>query len=196
MIKDECITAHKVWAVGEQNKKNIRAKRSAEKLWNKTKKKGYVNLWSRSDWMNSLQEDINLIARLIDKGSCCISSLQPCGSWKENGGHRFSVKAHGNLRFHLMNIHMQSYWQNHHQSGNPDGYDIGLETLYGSDYRNEVHALKLKYPVLKLTVPELMEAKKIALDVIKDLRSKNLVYSNTERINLRKKLNLILCIYK
>lgn len=174
------------------------AKRKREakekKDWDKKKSDMRNELKTHSDWSKELQIEINTIARLIDKSTLCISSLKPLND-KFDAGHRFSVGAFPSLRFHLLNIHAQSVNQNQYLSGNPDGYDHGLSCIYGDEYLNEVHALKEKYPVLKLTIPELIEAKSRAKKIVKALKALDLVYTPELRIEMRKKYNHKIGIY-
>jgi len=160
----------------------------------KEKQEGYERLMTHSDWSNELQKIMNHIARLIDKDVPCISSLRMGG--KIAGGHRFSVGANPQLRFNLLNIHAQSFEQNSHKSGNPDGYDKGLLELYGSEYLETVHELKTKYTTLKLTIPELIQAKSKASKVVSALKKLDSTYAPKMRIELRRKFNEQIGIYK
>jgi hypothetical protein len=165
-----------------------------QKNWNKKKSEMRNELKTHSDWSKELQIEINTIARLIDKSTLCISSLKPLND-KFDAGHRFSVGAYPALRFNLLNIHAQSVNQNQYLSGNPDGYDHGLSSVYGDEYLQGVHELKLKYPVLKLTIPELIQAKSRAKKIVKALKALDLVYPTALRIELRKKYNKKIGIY-
>ena len=177
--KDECIKAHS-------------EKAKADK-WKFEKKELTEKLMTHSDYCNLLQPIINEIARLIDKDVPCISSLRSEG--KMAGGHRWSVGSNANLRFNLLNIHQQCFAENSYKSGNPDGYDHGLSTLYGDVYVDEVHSLKLKYPLMKWSIPELIHAKARASKINKELKSLDMTYSHGVRIELRKKFNNIIGLY-
>lgn len=170
------------------------SQKQKEKAWRKKKTQLKDTLKTHSDWVKELQIEINGIVRLIDKGSVCISSLKPLND-KYDAGHRFSTGAFPSLRFHLFNIHAQSVWQNQYNSGNPDGYDHGLECIYGLDYLNEVHDLKKRFKTLKLTTPELTTAKAKAKKIRKGLNDLNLIYTPKQRIELRKKINKELGLY-
>lgn len=163
--------------------------------WDKRKAEMKENLKTHSDYCADLQKEVNAIVRLIDKGSVCISSLKPLND-KYDAGHRFSTAAWPSLRFNLLNIHAQSVWQNQYNSGNPDGYDHGLESIYGLDYLNEVHNLKQAFPTLKITIPELQVAINRARKIRKGLNDLDLTYSPQKRIELRKLYNKQLGIYK
>lgn len=172
---------------------NLREKK--DKLnWQKKKKKRTDELKTHSDWSKELQIEVNTIVRLIDKGAPCISSLRN-GNEQIQGGHRFSVGAFPQLRFNLFNIHGQTASENMYNSGNPDGYDHGLSCIYGDKYLKEVHGLKKKYPILKLSIPELIHAKARAKKIVKVLKELNATFTPEQRIELRRKYNKILQIY-
>jgi len=170
------------------------AQEQKEKSWKKQKSETKDKMKTHSDWCNELQPRINLIARLIDKDQPCISSLRMEG--KMAGGHRFSVGAHPSLRFNLLNIHQQSFKDNSHLSGNPDGYDHGLSCVYSDTYLEMVHELPKKYPLLKLTIPELIAANSKAKKIVNELKKLDMVYPPEVRILLRLKYNDRLAIYK
>lgn len=170
-------------------------KKQNQKSWNKKKSEMRNELKTHSDWSKELQAEINTIVRLIDKSTLCVSSLRPLND-KYDAGHRFSTGAFPSLRFNLLNIHAQSVHQNQYLSGNSDGYDHGLSCIYGDEYLAQVHILKVKYPVLKLTIPELIEAKARAKKIVKALKALDLVYTPELRIEMRKKYNHKLGIYK
>ncbi len=172
---------------------NLREKK--DKLnWQKEKKKRTDELKTHSDWSKELQIEVNTIVRLIDKGAPCISSLRN-GNEQMQGGHRFSVGAFPQLRFNLFNIHGQTASENMYNSGNPDGYDHGLSCIYGDKYLKEVHGLKKKYPILKLSITELIHAKARAKKIVKGLKELNATFTPEQRIELRRKYNKILNIY-
>lgn len=172
-----------------------KANYGANKKWKERKSEMKDELKTHSDWSKELQIEINTIVRLIDKGSLCVSGLTTLND-KFDAGHRFSTGAFPSLRFNLFNIHAQSVHQNQYLSGNPDGYDHGLSCIYGEAYLEMVHELKLKYPVLKLTIPELIQAKSKAKKIVKELKTLNLTYPPKVRIELREEYNKRLGIYK
>mgnify|MGYP003508466676 FL=1 len=172
---------------------NLREKK--DKLnWQKEKKKRTDELKTHSDWSKELQIEVNTIVRLIDKGAPCISSLKPLND-KFDAGHRFSTAAWPSIRFNLFNIHAQSVNQNQYLSGNPDGYDFGMRCIYGDQYCGDVHYLKKQYPILKLSIPELIHAKARAKKIVKGLKELNAIFTPEQRIELRRKYNKILNIY-
>jgi hypothetical protein len=94
----------------------------------------------------------------------------------------------------LHNIHRQNVCCNKWKSGNPDGYDEGLEKIYGSDYANYVKALKYNQYDLKLSVPEIVDACKKAREFIKFLST--IEDKSNMRIELRNLGNQKLGIYQ
>lgn len=183
METTECIKAHTDYA-----------KLQMEKGWRKRKTAIKNDLKTHSDWCKELQAEVNTIVRLIDLDSICISSLKPLNE-KYDAGHRFSVGAFPELRFNLLNIHAQSVNQNQYLSGNPDGYDHGLESIYGKEYLELVHGLKEKYKSMKWSIPELVQAKARAKRIINGLKALNQKFTPKQRIELRKKYNEILGLY-
>jgi len=171
------------------------AQEQKEKSWKKRKSEMNNELKTHSDWSKELQIEINTIVRLIDRGAPCVSSLRQ-GSEQIHAGHRWSVGAFPSIRFHLNNNHAQTAEQNNYQSGNPDGYDHGLSCMYGDEYLQMVHELPKKYPVLKPTIPELIEYKARAKKIVKELKTIDLIYPPEVRILLRLKYNDRLAIYK
>jgi hypothetical protein len=163
--------------------------------WQKEKKKRTDELKTHSDWSKELQIEINTIVRLIDKGAPCISSLRN-GNEQRQAGHRWSVGSSPSLRFNFFNIFGQTAEQNNYQSGNPDGFDHGISCIYGDEILNEVHGLKKKYPILKLSIPELIHAKARAKKIVKGLKELNATFTPEQRIELRRKYNKILGLYE
>lgn len=160
-----------------------------------SKKELKERLKTRTDYEKDLQKLVNQIARLIDRGAPCVSSLRPI-TGKCDGGHRFSTGSFPALRFNLFNIHAQSVAENQYRGGNPDGYDHGLSTMYGDAYVEMVHGLKKKYPVLKLTQDELKEAIKKARILISEILCAIPPLTPDMRIKWREAANNKLNIYK
>lgn len=168
--------------------KEVKAKQQRAK-----DKKTREGLKTLTNWQKDLETEINKIARLIDKGSGCIS----CGGHTTPaGGHYVSVKANGSIRFNLDNIHLQDFNCNNWKSANIINYDLGLIERYGKEYWEYVKfELPKKYPILKLKAfeykPIIAEARKI----VRELEKLDLQYSAKVRIELRKKYNERLGIY-
>ena len=168
--------------------------KETKKAWGIEKKQRLEKLKSHGDYENELQPIVNKIARLIDKDQPCIS----CGKIpkKPQGGHRFSVGSNNSIRFNLHNIGIQCFKCNSELSGNPDGYDEGLVKVYGKDYFEYIKfELKLAYPIVKLTIPELITARAKAMEIVKELEKSDKVYSSPQRIELRMFLNHRIGIY-
>lgn len=149
---------------------------------------------SLSDYKNDLQREVNLIARLIDQDCPCVSSGRKSG--KMSGGHRLAVGGWSSLRFHLMNIWIQSFHDNHHLSGNPSGYDVFLKEV---GIYEIVMDLNVTYPKIHWKDYDLKEKIVMARQIVKELKEMNqadsLPRSNDKRISLRVKFNQQLGIY-
>lgn len=144
----------------------------------------------------TLQELINKIVRLIDKGHPCISSGKPYGNYTPHAGHFFSTGAYPSLRYNLLNIYAQSDYENTYKSGNGTIYGLRLKDVFGQDIRDEIEGLIKKYPVLKLSKIEAHEKCATARNIIKALESMECPISTEMRISLRKRFNESLGIYK
>jgi len=177
-------------------KERERIEKNRKRLENKEKADFHRSQLTQSQWLKVLQPFVNKIARLIDSDFPCISSSRTIGKW--NGGHYYTVKAHGNLRFHLFNIYKQSFSDNHHKSGNITEYSYNLFRIFGSDFvNNEIFTLDVKYPVLKLSIPEIKEKIEICRGIIKRQEKGEFIAKTTqERISIRIELNNLIGIYK
>jgi hypothetical protein len=174
--------------------RKIREKRAKlERADLKELKKGML---THKDWLGMLQVKINCIARTIDNEFSCISSRRTTGQW--HGGHFFTTQAHPNIRFHLFNIWKQSAQDNTHKSGNITEYLFNLYRLFGNDFvNNELLKLDEKYPVTKLSVPEIKEAIENCKEIIKRQQKGEFIAKTTqERITIRIELNNLIGIYK
>ena len=151
---------------------------------------------THGDWLKALQKCINHIARLIDTNFPCISSNRTTGKW--NGGHYYTVKAHPNIRFHLFNIYKQSFSDNHFKSANITEYTYNLHRIFGNEFvNNEIFTLDVKYPVLKLSIPEIKEKIAICRKIISRQKKGEFIAKTTqERVDIRKELNELIGIYK
>ena len=150
-------------------------------------------LKKKSAFEKDLQDEINLIARLIDKGQPCIARPNlPLA----HGGHFRAVASAPAIRFHLDNVHGQSVESNKHKGGEPLEYREGLIRVYGIEYCNYVESLKSNIPSLKLSIEELKEAISRSRQFVKELKARDMVYSAYERIELRKIGNKVIEIYK
>jgi hypothetical protein len=152
------------------------------------------NTKTLAEYKEELQELVNKIARLIDKGHACISSGRKTDN--VHGGHLKTVGAHENIRFNLLNIYAQDGEQNTHQSGNVNGYRDGIEKTFGKELLEEIDGLSLKYKEIRIRKVDIVEAKMIAGKIIRELEHENKTYSTVERIELRRSINDRLGIYK
>jgi Bacteriophage Lambda NinG protein len=185
---DECIKAFNEWVKSEKQKQyDKKAKVEKKQLKEKLK--------TKSDYEKELQKEINTIVRLVDKGSVCHSTLNPLND-KFDAGHFFSCGSNPSIRFNLMNIYSQSVYANQYLSGDQINFMNGLEEIYGTEHKDLVMSLKSKYPILKLAIQELKEKIAIAREIVRELKAINLTYSPKVRLELRRKYNEILGIYK
>lgn len=108
-----------------------KVKATTEKNKKETKAKLKDGSRSASYFPNLLQKEINLISRLIDKDTGCIS----CGGHTTPaGGHYHAVGGNSSLRYNLHNIHLQDFGCNNRKGANIPKYDLGLIERYGKPY--------------------------------------------------------------
>jgi len=171
-----------------------KTKKQSQKDWSKEKKELKQKLMTLTDWQKLLEKEINHIARLIDFGSGCIS----CGGHTTpSGGHYHSVKSNGSIRFNLDNIHLQDYHCNVEKSANLHNYDLGLIDRYGKEYWEYVKFDIVRlFPLLKMAKNDYSQKIKTARSIVKHLKLENKTYNTTERLELRKKFNAMIGIYK
>jgi hypothetical protein len=162
------------------------------KNWKEEKAKMKESVKTLSDYKNDLQKEINFIVRLIDNGHPCIATGSLEG--KKNAGHYISIGSNDTLRFHLENIWLQSEHSNMWKSGDTLRYQQGIIKLFGVNYLDYMNSLQ-SITVIKLTSEEIKSKITICRQIIKDLKMKNTVYSNQDRIRLRKIFNKRIGIY-
>lgn len=139
-----------------------------------------------------LQDSINKIVRLIDKGHDCISEGTPLVD-KFDAGHLFPVSGNVTLRYNLFNIHAQSVYGNKERMGNQAGYIIHLEKVFGAEYRDYVLSLPQLYPSIKISSKEVDEKIEICQWIVSVLIAETLrrrtdkPFSTQERLELREK---------
>lgn len=180
------------------------AKRISEKKekqeqtqWNIKKRSDKKKLEPLRDKLNKLQRVVNAIARWIDTGHPCISSGRTTG--KINGGHFWPVSTNRQIRFHLMNIFLQSESDNNYKSGNISEYREGLKNTFGEAVLAEIEDLKNKYKDLKLQSFEVDEKIVIARSLIKQMKAiiaEKKKLTNEERLSYRHLFNKKIGIYK
>jgi hypothetical protein len=177
------------WARNDIKEKRAKLERAETKILK-------VGMLTHKDWLGMLQVKINFIARTIDADFSCISSRRTKGQM--HAGHFFTVGAHPNLRFHLFNIWKQTSRDNTYNGGNITEYLFNLHRLFGNDFvNNEILNLDEKYPVTKISVPEIKEAIEKSKEVINRQKKGEFIAKTTqERITIRIELNQLIGIYK
>lgn len=151
---------------------------------------------TKSKYEKRLQDEINKIARYIDRFHICISGYKTLYPGEYDAGHFYSVGSNPSLRFNLHNIFGQSVSQNRYEHGNQTKYAERLGEIFGPEYREEVESLRVKYKLIKLSIPELKEAIKKAKDFFKRLEKQEINrYSRMQRIEIRREANLCIGIY-
>jgi hypothetical protein len=144
-----------------------------------------------TNWKKKLQQKINEIVRLIDKGQLCLARQINAGQL--HGGHVFSSGANKNFTYNTHNIHRQSAQSNHWQ--NDDALmKEGLEREYGRSYLLFVTGLK-QTPVPKYSNQEYQMFYSLACGISNRLKKAEKEYNLEERIELRNQINLELGIY-
>lgn len=144
-----------------------------------------------TNWKKKLQQKINEIVRLVDKGQLCLARKINAGQL--HGGHVFSSGANKNFTYNTHNIHRQSAQSNHWQ--NDDALmKEGLEREYGRSYLLFVTSLK-QTPVPKYSNQEYQMFYSLACGISNRLKKAEKEYNLEERIELRNKINLELGIY-
>lgn len=143
-----------------------------------------------------LEDQVNHIVRLIDKGHPCISTGTPWGSYTVNAGHYVSVGANPTIRYNLLNIFNQSQSDNFYKGGKGSNYSIRLKEVFGVFVRDEIEGLTAKYKSIHLTDNEILEKIVICKQIVKELKQADRIYSTDERIILRREYNERIGIYK
>lgn len=185
---NECIKAFNEFVKEETKKKKA-------KQWQKEKKEIKEKLKTKSDYEKELQIEINTIVRLIDKDTFCHSTKKPLNE-KFDAGHFYSVGSNNSIRFNLFNIYSQSVYANQYLSGDQINFLNVLSEVYGKKHSEYVLNLKGLYTYVKLTNEDLKEKIVIAKQIVKELKKADLTYPTMVRLELRKKYNERLGIYK
>jgi hypothetical protein len=183
----------------ELAKRKLEKKKKEElKEWNKYKKSKEEKLKTLSDFKADLEDEVNHIVRLIDKGHECISS--GAKFYQVNAGHMYSVGAFPALRFHLLNIYNQSVHDNMHKGGNGVIYKERVKEVFGLEISEEIESLKRIYKELHMSIPEAKEAiktaRKIKRELIKETSDLEKPFTTEQRIERRRYYNQVLNIYK
>jgi hypothetical protein len=183
MQKQKCITAH----IEHQKEEEIK-KAEREKHRHK------AETMSKDQFRAvKIQPLINLLARIIDKDQPCIATGNHEG--KMAGGHRHSVNDSRNISLNLHNIHVQSYHSNDKKAGDHVKYRAGLIKIYGRAYANFIDEELMQCPGKLWNKDELVELRPMLKKIVNYYKGLNKVYSSSERIELRNKLNVELGMY-
>jgi hypothetical protein len=178
-------------------KKQEAKKKKELKVWNKEYREKKEADKKKPAFEKDLQDEVNHIVRLIDKGHECISSNVK--NYQVNAGHLYSTGAFPALRFHLLNIYAQSVHDNLHEHGNGVIYKERIKEVFGQEVSEEIETLKARYKELKLSIPELKETIKVARKCVRDLvaatKDNDKPFDTEQRIELRRYYNQILNIY-
>lgn len=143
-----------------------------------------------ADWSKRLQDDINSITRTIDKGLTCLARNQ---RGQLHAGHVFARGGNSTIKYNLHNIHRQCAQSNHYQ--NDDGkLREGVVREYGQDYMDFISGLR-RTPSLNFDNREYRDLTNKARVILKALKAEDKIYSKSERIELRNRINLELKIY-
>ena len=84
---------------------------------------------------------------------------------------------------------------NQYLSGNFNGFRTRLTEKFGASYFEYIESLRAEYPSLKLSKEELVEAKNICKEIIKQLQEEDYL-TDEERLEYRYKLNKRIGIYE
>ena len=187
---EDCLTAEAMYNLDQVKKKSEKEQKQRN---DEFKKRVGPEVYYKEN-KKTLQAEINKLARLIDNSFDygCIS----CGIEKNvqyAGGHRFSVGSNETIRYNLHDIHKQCNKNcNKELSGNPDGYDNGLISRYGEEYKELVHGLGLKYPYIGLKTPDYPEKIKQVRAIIRQFDT----YQFKDAIKARELCNTLIGVYK
>lgn len=138
------------------------------------KKERKESVKKKGEYERELQTIVNRIVRIIDTGKGCIScnhGWQSKWTRQQHAGHRLSVGSCPELRFNFNNIYLQCSICNNWKSGNEREYDKGLLNHYDNETLEKVQNLRIIYPSLSITIPELKEAIKTAKIIEKEILS-------------------------
>jgi hypothetical protein len=170
-------------------KKEVERKQKAD--WRKRYKKGKDELMTIGERQAILQEEVNTIVKLIDKGLPCLARNYYPG--QIHAGHVFARGGNSTIKFNLHNIHRQSAQSNKWQ--NDDGLlREGIEKEYGKEYMEFISQLR-RTPELKYTHEEYKELIVRARKLVTEYQARNRTYSKAERIEHRNRVNALLGIY-
>tara|TARA_R110000772_G_scaffold35637_4_gene85770 strand:+ start:6376 stop:7068 length:693 start_codon:yes stop_codon:yes gene_type:complete len=142
------------------------------------------------DWSKKLQTEINKIVRTIDKGLTCLARKY---RGQMHAGHVYARGGNSTIKYNLHNIHRQCSQSNRNQ--NDDGLlREGLVNEYGQSYMDFISELR-RTPSLTFNNVEYRELTEKARVVLKSLTDADKIYTKSERIEMRNRINLELKIY-
>lgn len=136
-------------------------KKTEAKEWNKTKRVMRVDTHAK-EYRKKLQDEINKLARIIDAKfyDSCIDCGRPYGN-QVDAAHYFSRGQNSTLRYHLDNLHSAASNCNQFSDTHREGYLKGLESRYGTEYKDHVLGLPLANKSIKLTNQDVVDKLKI-----------------------------------
>lgn len=170
----------------EQKKVNARAR---------NKRKDYPNVYIKEN-KKDLQDTVQEIVRLIDKGASCIDCDRMIGKPCFDGGHYKSKGSNATISLNLHNIFKQTRGCNHQGQTSPEAFMVGIKKMYGNEYGDFVESLALLYPYLGLSSKQYPELTAEARKIARELKKLDLEYTPKQRMRLREKYNDRLGIYK
>lgn len=183
MRKNECIKAFSEYVQKKQEKNTPKSKRKARPdIYMKENKK-------------DLQDAVQLIARLIDKGAHCIDCERTEGKPCWDGGHYKSKGAHPAISYNLHNIFKQTRYCNHQGQTSKEKFLKGIEKMYGKEYAQKVSDLSNIYLSSGVSHTNIIERVSEARKIIRELKNKNINYAPEQRIRLREHYNQRIGIY-
>lgn len=186
------------WAMNDEEGKNWLSKQTAFKMRkNEKEKKKEANRKKREakaltkDWSKELQVEVNKIVRYIDNGLPCLARNQ---RGQMHAGHVYARGGNQTIKYNLHNIHRQCAQSNHHQ--NDDGkLREGIVNEYGQSYMDFISELR-RTPSMNYNNVEYRELTEKARAIYNEISKKERVFSKSERIEMRNRINLELGIYE
>lgn len=171
------------------NREKAEKKESQE--WNKEKAVIKIDTHSK-EYRNTLQAEINKLSRIIDAKfyTTCIDCGREFGK-QVDAAHFFSRGANSSLRYNLHNLHSAASNCNQFSDTHKEGYLKGLETRYGTEYKELVLSLPQKYPEMKISNIEVVEK----LKVVRMLIRTHHTFKFDTAIEYREMFNKIIGLY-
>lgn len=185
------------WAINNEEGKKWLSKQTAYKIKKNKKEKEKEERKELieakaliKDWSKELQDVVNKIVRYIDNGLPCLARNQ---RGQMHAGHVYARGGNQTIKYNLHNIHRQCAQSNHFQ--NDDGkLREGLINEYGQSYMDFISELR-RTPAMNYNNVEYRDLTYKAKSIYKELSKKERVFSKSERIEMRNRINLELGIY-